>query len=482
MSRARPNIITAMAATKQMRYKHFLAAATLCAVAICAYSAPARAQTTGGDSLSLTITPPFFQLNVSPGDSWASSIKVVNTNPGPLTVYATVAGFTPSDELGHGSFLDLSSLAGDPDALANWITASSGPVTIAPGGTGEIPFSFNVPDNASPGGHYAAILIGTAPGGTAGGGSRIGVSSYISSLIFVTVSGDIVEQGDIDEFSTNQDLYENPDVNFTLVFRNSGNVQVRPVGNIEIYNAFGKERGVIDVNQTGTLGYVLSSSSRKFDFEWKGATSWFDIGPYTAVATLDYGDNGVKSTTETISFWILPVWKLLGAGLGTIFFIVIFVIAIRRYVRRALSLEMSRLGPPPGTLTLEREEPLARFPVSQAPYPPRAPDGRSLEAPKPKLNLRTLGEPVSEGIVDLRKAYEDAIIKEGSGQKGVDWAKFLRSLRKYAVFGMLFLLVLLGIIWMSLYISATLGSKKPFEVKNNDSGVNSQWVQGTSGQ
>lgn len=466
----------------QIKWVSLLVAAS--AFAISAYAAPFAARA-DSNSLSLTITPPFFQLNVSPGDSWSSAIKVVNTNPGPLTVYATVAGFSPSDDLGHGTFIDQAALAGDPDALANWINASSGPVTIAPGGTGEIPFSFNVPAGASPGGHFAAILIGTAPGGTSGGGSHIGVSSYISSLIFVTVSGDIVEQGNVDEFSANGNFYENPDVNLTLRFRNSGNVQLRPVGNIEIYNAFGKERGMIDVNQTGTLGYVLPSSSREFDFEWRGQTSWFDIGPYTAVATLDYGDNGVKSTTETISFWILPVWKLLGVALGTIFFIVIFVIAIRKYIRRALALEMGRMGGMPLDQSSEWEQ-RERFAQKSRGW--RGMNARATippppaNIPKPNLNFHALGEPITEGIVDLRKAYENAIIKEGNEQKRFYLGKYLRSLRKYAVFGVLFLLVLLGIIWMSLYISAIFGSKKPFEVKNNNLGANSQWVQGTSNQ
>src|SRR5579862_3354082 len=69
---------------------------------------------------SLTITPPFFTVNLSPGDAWASEIRVVNTNAENLPVVATVMGFAPSDEEGHGTFQKISDIANNPDALANW--------------------------------------------------------------------------------------------------------------------------------------------------------------------------------------------------------------------------------------------------------------------------------------------------------------------------------------------------------------------------
>ncbi len=397
------------------------------------------------DAVALTITPPFFDLNVSPGDSWSSAIKVVNTNPGNLSVYATVDGFRSSDDEGHGRFIGLPALAGDRDALANWITSPAGPITIPSGGTGEIPFSIAVPADATPGGHYAGILVGVGPAATGAQGSHVGVSSFISSLIFVRVSGDVTEQGSISEFSTDKEYYENPDVVFTLKLQNSGNVHLRPMGQIEIYNAWGKERGTIDLNQTGDLGYVLPSSTRKFSAEWKGTPSLFDIGPYTAVVTLAYGENGSKSVSQTVSFWILPIWKLLAVILGTLFFLAIFVIAIRRYVRRALSIEMSKYSAPP-------------------PKPPR-------------LNIRALREPVAEGVIDLRKAYESAVI----GEKGFNWRRYFSYLRKYALAVVLLLLVLLGILWMSLYIRELLAGSRSFEIKINRPDQATPWIQGTPG-
>ena len=108
-------------------------------------------------------------------------------------------------------------------------------------GAVDVPFSIVVPPDASPGGHYAAILIGTGAPSVQPGISQVGVSSFISALIFVRVSGAVHESAAIQEFSTDRSFYENPDVRFTLQVKNNGDVHVRPVGIVQIYNVFGKK-------------------------------------------------------------------------------------------------------------------------------------------------------------------------------------------------------------------------------------------------
>ncbi|HVM76697.1 MAG TPA: hypothetical protein VMU07_00915 [Candidatus Paceibacterota bacterium] len=316
------------------------------------------AQTTGASSI--TITPPFFTVNMSPGDAWASSIRVVNTNPGTLPIVAVVNGFSPAGDTGQGTFTKLSDLANDQDALANWITVSPSPFNVPSGGAIDVPFSVAVPKDAAPGGHYAAILIGTQPGGSSSG-SYVGVSSFISALIFVRVSGDVKESGAIQEFSTDKNFYQDPNVNFTVRFANNGNVHVRPSGQIEIYNAFGKQVGNILVNQQGNLGYVLPSSTRKFSFNWEGSNNLWDIGEYTAVVTLAYGTDGSKSVSGTVTFWVLPIWKLLEDIFALIIVIGIFVWLLKRYIRTMLEREMGKYGP---------SHPSPRSPASPPPPPP----------------------------------------------------------------------------------------------------------------
>jgi len=95
------------------------------------------------NSLTLSITPPFFQLSISPGEFWASSIKVANPNPYELTIYASVVNFAVQGEEGQGKFLPLLTEEGTDDySLGSWIEISSEPVVIPVGKSKEIPFSF----------------------------------------------------------------------------------------------------------------------------------------------------------------------------------------------------------------------------------------------------------------------------------------------------------------------------------------------------
>ena len=336
------------------------------------------------DPLAITITPPFFELNVSPGDTWSSYIEVINSNKTDLAIYANPMGFAAADDEGHGTFIDPKSVAGDTDALVNWIVVPGGPYLVPPGQEEQIPFTINVPRAASPGGHYAAILLGTMPPKLSSSTeSQVGVGSFISSLIFVRVNGNVNEAGSIQDFSTDKAIYETPDAKFSMEFRNDGDVHLRPVGQIEVYDMWGKEQGKIDVNTVGDLGYVLPSSSRKFAFTWNGAPGFFDVGQYRAVLSLSYGEDGKKSISREIVFWVIPVWPLLGILGGALLVIFLVVIAIKKYVQHATEREISRYG--------------IVFPTKEGPA------SRRSSLPEPPAGPPASHAAREDGVIDLRR-------------------------------------------------------------------------------
>lgn len=332
-------------------------------------------------ALSVTITPPLFQLTIGPGDTWSSAVKVVNTNALDVTYYAYVADFKAQGETGNASFVPLTNEMNDPTlktySLASWIDLTAGPVTVPAGGSGQVPFTVHVPQDAEPGGHYAAILIGTQPTATTTSGTRINIASYVSSLLFVRIKGDVVENGRIREFSTSQDLYQSPEADFTLRFENTGNTHVQPEGDITIYNMWGKERGKVLINQNdGNFGNVLPGSVRRFQFSWTGDNP-FDIGRYSAVVTLAYGQDSKKNVSATTYFWVIPVIPVASGVASIIISIMLIAWLIRRYIRRALALEQERLG------------------FSEAPEPTDIPPGID-------YSVGVLMEPFREGVIDLR--------------------------------------------------------------------------------
>lgn len=289
--------------------------------------------------LSLTITPPLFQLTIGKGETWQSSLKVVNTNPYDLTVYASVMDFEASGEEGRSRLIPMTERGAENYSLtlADWIEVPLEPVVIARESSLEIPFSVNIPANAEPGGHYAAILISTSPLREKFNGPTIQVSSRISSLLFLRVKGEVEEKGNIREFRAEKSFYQAPPVNFILRFVNDGNVHLRPRGSIAVYDMWGRERGKIPVNQDSNFGNVLPGSVRKFFFDWEEETSFFEAGRYKAIITLSFGESAYQSVSAIAYFWVLPLKSFLAVVSVAGLLILFAALLIRAYIRKSLS-------------------------------------------------------------------------------------------------------------------------------------------------
>ena len=338
------------------------------------------------DSLSVTVTPPLFQLTIGPGEAWTSTLKIVNNNSYDVTYYASPMDFEAEGEAGKGRFMPLidesvSSESGH--TLGHWIEISPDPIVVKRGMSGEVPFTVRIPEQAAPGGHYAAILVGTKPENEETLGPSMKISSFVSSLLFVRIKGEVTEKGRIREFRSANNLYETPHADFLLRFENIGNTHLKPQGDITLYNMWGKERGKITFNQANNFGNVLPNSIRKFEFSWEGEESIFEIGRYSAVVTLGYGQESKQNSTATTYFWVVPIVPV-AMTLGSLtLFIVLITWLIRRYIRRALALEKRHL----------------------------ALRGSSESIPTASLStMQALIEPIKEGVVDLRTLRKGVVI------------------------------------------------------------------------
>lgn len=345
---------------------------------VCMWYTPVHAQATQ----MISVTPPLFQLNLQKSNAWQSSIKVVNGNKYQLTVYATVVGFAVHGEKGQGSFIPVNRNDDDQSTFPEWITLDEGPYTIEPEKNFDINFVVTVPENAPPGGHYAAILVSTEPANSADGALAVHTSQTVTSLLFMRVGGDVAEDATIREFTTTKSLLSTPDASFMLRFENKGNVHLLPRGDITITNMWGTERGKIPVNNNTQFGNVMPKSIRAYEFTWKSDFKITDIGRYKAIATLGYGENGVQSTDATTYFWVVPVKGTL-ITLGILaFFISVIVLMIRAYIRRVLALS--------GVDVDDRHEMSRERRVT------------SHDTPVRRVPLRAVSLPLREGVLDLR--------------------------------------------------------------------------------
>lgn len=331
------------------------------------FALPVPSFAADGQSLTMTVTPPLFQVTQVAGTDWRSQLRVVNTNSYDITVTVVPKDFHPDGETGNAVFEETAK--GEPTdsrRMSGWIEVPESELVIKRGSTVEIPFTIHVPQSADPGGHYGALLVSTNPGDTKGG-SGSSISTGITSLIFMRIPGDVVEKGSIRDFYTEDAIIETPFAHFIMRFENEGNVHLIPQGQIVITNMWGKERGKVLINESSTFGNVLPRSTRKFEFTWNEVDpSPLEVGRYKAVATIVYGFEGRNTVERTIYFWIVP-WKPVAGILGTLLFFIWFISwSLRRYIRKALEMERIYLGMSEEEFALHR----AGKPIAEAAQKP----------------------------------------------------------------------------------------------------------------
>ena len=295
---------------------------------------PSLAMAQGG--LSFSVSPTIYDMTANPGQVWQSTVRIINPNPYDLTLSVTPNNFIPKDEDGVPQFVPLLEPTETKETFAEWIQIEP-EITIKAEQTLELPFLIKVPEEAVPGGHYAALMISTKPAKPQSNG-QVQTSQVISALVFLRVTGDITEQATIRSFRSANYFLSKPEARFDIRVENKGNIHLQPQGEIKIYNMWGKERGVIPINQQTMLGNVLPKSVRKFSFNWSSEWSISDIGRYTAKVTLAYGKEERQFLSSDTAFWIIP-WKILLTLMLTIGGLIAFVTwAIKLYVKRVLAL------------------------------------------------------------------------------------------------------------------------------------------------
>ncbi|HDZ54482.1 hypothetical protein LCGC14_0103040 [marine sediment metagenome] len=313
---------------------------------------------------ALTVSPVRVELAADPGANVKGVILLINEQEGTRTFYSSLENFEALGETGTPTFIESA------EGLATWIETAS-QVTIEQGEKKEVPYTIIVPQDADPGGHFAAIFWSTSPPrAEEEGGVSIGVK--LGVLILLRVSGEIEEEGGLLEFNAQdkQSFFSSLPITLTYRFQNGGGDRVKPEGEITIKNIFGRISAVLPANESE--GNVLPQSIRKFQVTWditqkegelntrqaqkddekvgffgavKRQWSDFHFGRYTTQLNLNYGAENEKAEAG-FSFFVIP-WQLL----SIILFVVMVVgllskIAIKRYnqwiIARAVQMQVPK--------------------------------------------------------------------------------------------------------------------------------------------
>lgn len=264
---------------------------------------------------AITVGPVKLEYSLDPGSSVSGKMYIKNEELSAKTFYPSVERFT--EQNGGKQFIKNDSL------VADWLKATSS-VKLAAGKDIEIPFSLVIPKDAPPGGQFAVVWWSTSPPGGANT-EQVSIQSRAGILVYVNISGKIVENTTITKFDTSNGghVFGDSLVPFYLNISNAGNVYVKPVGKITISSIFGSVRDRMTVNDKKYQ--ILPNSYRVFsDMIWNGRG--FYIGPYKVTAAVSYDDKTATVLYSSFWIWIFP-WKIIAiaVGIGVIVLVALFL-------------------------------------------------------------------------------------------------------------------------------------------------------------
>ena len=318
------------------------------------------AQSPTQSNYDVTVSPVFFDLTANPGDSLSNKIRFRNNTTSPLPIKITVEKMT-GDVNG-----DLTLREDNSDTSLSWVKFSQQTFVANPLEWTDVPFAIDIPKDAAYGYYFAVSFTQDNNSPIKRTGATITGAAAVPILLDVKKAGAKIN-GRLISVTSDAGFYEYPPIKFSAIFENTGNVHIRPSGNVFIKDWLGRQVAVLDLNpnQAAVLpdvkksfeatwddGFItvepkMEAGQPKLDKNGKPETSLnfhFDkildlrIGRYTATAlvVLSTATKDIPFEMQT-SFWIFP-WKVvLGAMLIIAFAGIGFYSTLRNFVRRVLT-------------------------------------------------------------------------------------------------------------------------------------------------
>lgn len=259
---------------------------------------------------SIKVSPAVISQQVLARDFLEFTINVKNQSSRPVRLYAVVNDISMQE--GKQEFLDPSQMS-RPESLARWVKISRGQMNLEAGEERNVPLSVDVPPDAEVAKRYAVVAFSQ-------GSNREEAESKAQKLnqpqvlLDIEVKENIIERAQINEFSAEKSLFFGFPIKLSLEIENIGDQEIRPRGQIYIYDRKGEELGAVPVNNN--LAAVSPLGKQVFENIWDAEKGF---GRYKARLVAEYGREERK-LQDTIYFWVLP-WRflfILGGGFSVV--------------------------------------------------------------------------------------------------------------------------------------------------------------------
>lgn len=254
---------------------------------------------------TFTVINPAIVQNLKPGSTAEGTTKVINDSNVPLTFTIGVQDYIVADSKGTPNLLPPNTLNNKYSAAA-WIGVSPSIFTIKPHEKQTIYYYIQIPRDAKPGGHYAALVYQPKVDPTTNATGGV-VNTQIGSLFYVTVKGPIKEDASIVKFFANS-FQEYGPVKVLTQIKNNGDLHVTPTGNVTLTGLFTNSTYAFNDQKKSDVpvGNIFPETLRDFE---NTIGSNLMVGRYKAVLLASYGVNNNLPLTSTLYFWVFP-WRL----------------------------------------------------------------------------------------------------------------------------------------------------------------------------
>ncbi|MFG6504474.1 WxL protein peptidoglycan domain-containing protein [Microbacterium sp. P05] len=258
-----------------------------------------------------------FDYQVGPGQTLDDAYVITNegTTAQTYVVFATDA-FNTED----GSFALLDTGV-QPTGAGSWVrfgTEASVSVTLQPAESSSVPFTVEVPADASPGDHAGGLVVSLqSPEG------QVLVDRRLGTRLYVRVPGDLQPSLTVDGMSTSYTPSLNPlsgETTVTFTVRNAGNVALSGQLKTEVKGLFGI--GLASAVQQD-VSEMLPGSTRTVTAVVPGVGQWVFLNPvvtlYPQVDPTAQNPGPLLSVSrDSILFvvpWVLLIIVLLGLAI-----------------------------------------------------------------------------------------------------------------------------------------------------------------------
>jgi hypothetical protein len=306
-----------------------------------------------GNTIDLTVSPIFFDFSSNPGQIVSDKVRLRNNGSSNLNLKAEVKKLTASDV--RDANLE------DPkpeDQFVNWVKFEDPTIEARPKEWIDVPFTIAIPNDASFGYYFAFTFTQDQSIKTPDQPTAVILGSVAVPVLLNVKSPNAKVEGQLEEFKAKSFVNQFLPIEFDVKVKNTGNVHIKPRGNIFIRGGGEKELAILEVNEG--MGNILPDGTRTFNALWddgfiinetveengqtvkKMRINWnkltsFRFGPYTANLLMVY-DNGTRDVPleASTTFWVIPYIPLAIILIGFIVLFLVMKYLLRSYVKSQL--------------------------------------------------------------------------------------------------------------------------------------------------